>query len=194
MPCEHPNKYARGMCKNCYMRDYRKRNPSLFKKHEQLRRERHGDKIRAYDRERNKLPHRLERVRKYRQDNPERMREYERVRALNPERQAYCRRLREKHIERVRLLDRNRYKRDSDKRKELVSRRRGYKGKATPRWLTQEQKEQLRLIYKNRPEGHHVDHIVPLKGKSVCGLHVPWNLQYLPAQLNLKKGNKLGNA
>lgn len=58
---------------------------------------------------------------------------------------------------------------------------------ATPKWA-----DLLEILdfYTNRPEGYHVDHIIPLKGEKVCGLHVIDNLQYLSAVENLRKSNK----
>jgi hypothetical protein len=39
-----------------------------------------------------------------------------------------------------------------------------------------------------------VDHIIPVKGKNVSGLHVPTNLRVMPALLNTIKGNTFDNA
>lgn len=50
--------------------------------------------------------------------------------------------------------------------------------------------KQLVKIHENRPDGCHVDHIVPLNNPNVCGLNVPWNLQYLTVEDNLRKSNK----
>ena len=68
---------------------------------------------------------------------------------------------------------------------------------AIPNWLSNEHKQQIRDIYIHMQdcraitgEEYHVDHIVPLQGESVCGLHVPWNLQVLPSDVNVSKSNK----
>lgn len=58
----------------------------------------------------------------------------------------------------------------------------------TPSWVC---RSTLDRVYRSTPEGYEVDHVVPLNGKTVCGLHVPWNLQYLPRSVNRAKGNKL---
>ena len=67
---------------------------------------------------------------------------------------------------------------------------------AAPAWLSTDQKEEILGKYKLSKQlsdsgvQHHVDHIVPLNGANICGLHVPWNLQVITAEENLKKSNK----
>lgn len=60
--------------------------------------------------------------------------------------------------------------------------------KATPSWADL---QALREFYFHCPEGYHVDHVIPLNGKYVSGLHIVSNLQYLPALDNLRKSNKV---
>ena len=67
----------------------------------------------------------------------------------------------------------------------------------TPKWLSKEQINEIASYYimakeleKVFPWKQCVDHIVPLQGKTVSGLHVPWNLQILSASMNIEKGNK----
>ena len=57
----------------------------------------------------------------------------------------------------------------------------------TPVWAD---RESIKKFYLNCPEGYQVDHVIPLNGKYVSGLHVIENLQYLTIEENLKKSNK----
>ena len=82
-------------------------------------------------------------------------------------------------------------------RKRYDIKRRINKLLATPSWLSIKQKLEIGELYYLAMEleeetgiKYHVDHIVPLQGNNVCGLHVPWNLQVIPASENLSKGNR----
>lgn len=73
-------------------------------------------------------------------------------------------------------------------RRAREAKRRASKLNATPKWADL---EAIKLFYKNCPKGYEVDHIIPLQGKEVCGLHVLNNLQYLSKHENRQKYNKL---
>jgi hypothetical protein len=78
----------------------------------------------------------------------------------------------------------------------LNGKRRASVRNALPKWLTEDELWMIEQAYelaqlRSKVFGFkwHVDHVIPLKGKNVCGLHTPYNLQVIPAKENLKKGN-----
>lgn len=124
------------------------------------------------------------RTTKWQKDNPERAKEIQaKSRLKNKEK-------RKDYIAKWRSNNRG-------KINALNSTRNAAKKKRTPQWLTSFDILKIQCLYslaamrsKESGQKWHVDHIVPLQGNSVCGLHVPWNLRVIPAIENLRKYNK----
>jgi hypothetical protein len=81
---------------------------------------------------------------------------------------------------------------------EYSAKRKASEIRATPKWLSEsdnkfiaEHYEMAKWLQKISGVEWQVDHVIPLRGKKVCGLHVPWNMQLLPRSLNVQKSNKL---
>ena len=135
-----------------------------------------------------------ERTSAYRENNPEKVQEmYEKYYEENKEYyiEKATRWATENPEARKQIEDRYNQK----TKKEKVGRTANYRARkkqAMPSWLSPQQVEDIKNIYKNRPDGYCVDHIVPIAGENVCGLHVAWNMQYLPERLNESKSNKFG--
>ena len=75
-----------------------------------------------------------------------------------------------------------------------TAKRRASKVRATPTWVDQsaitevyEQREAAQEIFDLKLE---VDHIIPLRGRGICGLHVPWNLRVIELTRNRSKHNR----
>lgn len=149
-------------------REYRKKNP-----------DRACAAVKKY-RDRNKAKI-SEQERKYRKNNPEKItvwnsRAYEKDRE---NRIAYAAEWQKKNPGKVSAR---------------TSRRRAAKLQATPPWVDY---DAIMTVYIEAAKltietgiPHEVDHIVPLKNKRICGLHVPWNLRVIPAEDNRRKSNK----
>lgn len=87
---------------------------------------------------------------------------------------------------------------NKDSRLLSKSKRRTAKMNRMPNWLSKEQIDEIKWFYKMSSfftqitgEQYDVDHIIPLQGKDISGLHVPWNLQILHHSENCSKSNKL---
>ena len=99
-----------------------------------------------------------------------------------------CRKYRKENWDKILEGKREYNRRNPKKGLEKVRRRQMQKLQATPCWSDL---DKIKKIYENGPNGMEVDHIVPIRGETVCGLHVPENLQYLDLSSNRKKRNCL---
>lgn len=96
-----------------------------------------------------------------------------------------------RHSEQIKQTRKEHFKQNKEKYAAKCAKRYADKTQSTPAWLTE-----FDLFYIN--EFYHlaslrklqVDHIIPLRGKNVCGLHTPSNLQLLSPEENRKKSNK----
>jgi len=153
------------LCKNC-QQGYRKDN---------------FDKIKEYNKEYYKINYDvIKKKLKYNSNNiRERRKEY-----------------RKSNSDKIKVYSKEYRKANQDKQNAIGAKRKAKKLQATPPWLTKEHLSAIRMCYTESKAletatgiKHHVDHIVPLQGKNVCGLHVPWNLQVLTATENCSKNN-----
>ena len=130
-------------------------------------------------------------------------------RRTNPEKEREkSKQWRDRNREHLRKLARQRYMNNPSKRERdrawkkahphifaaLQVKREAAKKRRTPKWADM---AMIKWVYSCAPIfsretgiAHHVDHVVPLNGENVCGLHVHQNLTIIPATENMRKKNK----
>jgi len=170
----------RPACKMCLSKQdlaWKKRNPEAAKQHNKDWRQRNPEKPRQYaknDYYKNYERHKEE-AKRFRKANPEKVRKWK---------AQWRNRNREKVRQKSSKWAANNPRKGREKSARYYARKVG----AIPKWAS---KSEIRRIYEECPSGYEVDHIYPIKGEQVCGLHVPENLQYLTPSENYSKGNKM---
>jgi hypothetical protein len=127
--------------------------------------------------------------------------EYEKKRTALPKEKLRKKQWRQSNIEKLNVCRKIWKLNNPDKINFQTAKRRAAKLQRTPKWLTVEHFNEIKEFYRQasnltRITGiqHTVDHIMPLQGKTLSGLHVPWNLQILigPGKDgNYSKGNRV---
>lgn len=175
-------------CKKARVNQYRTSNPQKVK---QIKKKYH---------ENNKESILLSKKIKYREDKEEinfkRRQEYK----SNPERHkqqsiSYYYNNKDKCLKRQRKINKKHYQENKDYYYSKSAERRARKIQATPYWADLEkiQKvyEKVKWLESITGLRYEVDHVIPLNGEKLCGLHVWENLQILESSLNKSKSNKV---
>jgi hypothetical protein len=170
-----------------------------------------ADRARAAAATRERRKNEPERFRKYEAAKQQAIRndplraEKERVRQLNKQKRAYAanpekykKMSSERHAqnrEKNNLLAREWKKNNPEKvcalNQKWGSVSRANRMKRVPPWLKEDDFKKIKSMYREaRAKGLQVDHIIPLQGKTVSGLHVPSNLQLLTRSQNAAKKNR----
>lgn len=104
----------------------------------------------------------------------------------------------EQNKERMKQLRRDWRLKNMHKERAYVRKRQAAKLQRTPNWLTKDDNWLMEEAYalavlRSKMFGFQwdVDHILPLQGQTVSGLHMPWNLQVIPAVINSSKGARV---
>lgn len=179
---------AKGLCKSCYNkqnfkaqgRKYKNRhNYETYKTYYEENKEKIKAKAKEYYLKNKKL--RLAYIKKYAEENQVRIKEYK-----------------QQYRKENKSVIKSWFLKNKDLKNNHTAKRRAQHLLASPKWLTDQHLDKIlnffqeaKKLSENTKSEYHVDHIIPLQGKEVCGLHVPWNLQVLSASENLSKHNKL---
>ena len=176
------NKEKRSEYRKKYYEGNREKVLESRKKYRQENKEKFSEYIKKYLQEKKEKV--LESRKKYRQENKEKFSEY-------------MKKYREEN--KGKISARKKKYRQENKEKVLffTRKRQSQKLKRIPIWLLNEDFWLIEEVYKLRKirseatkTEWHVDHIIPLQGKNVSGLHCPDNLQLIPRVYNLSKFNK----
>jgi hypothetical protein len=123
--------------------------------------------------------------------------ECEKEKNNSEERKKYMSKYADKNRTKIRKIASEWQKKNKGKVNANTALRHTAKMQRTPAWLTKHDKLHIKCLYqvaamRTRESGQewHVDHVIPLQGEDVCGLHVPSNLQIIPALDNMSKGNR----
>jgi len=173
---EYSKAYALKNRKKAYERvkAWRKANPEKHKINTKAYAAKHPKKM-------------LEKVLRYKRKNLEKVRERDKLASAN---------YRNTKTALIKLSKQKYQKAHPETINAAVARRKAKKLLRTPKWLGSEEYWLIKQAYelaslRTKMFGFvwHVDHIIPLQGKNVSGLHVPQNLQVIPGVDNIRKKN-----